>query len=67
MDFDQAKLDEFVGKVVNDLGATLNSGLVFIGDKLGLYKEMASASGPLTSAELAERTRTSERYVSCPV
>jgi len=33
-----------------------------IGDRLGLYKAMAE-SGPITSAELAEKTGTSERYV----
>jgi SAM-dependent methyltransferase len=59
---DQAKLEQFVGAVVGDLGATLNTALIRIGDKLGLYKAMAGA-GPLTPAELAERTETSERYV----
>ena len=33
-----------------------------IGDKLGLYKALAGAGG-LTPAELAARTKTSERYV----
>jgi 2-polyprenyl-3-methyl-5-hydroxy-6-metoxy-1,4-benzoquinol methylase len=33
-----------------------------MGEKLGLYKAMAG-SGPLSSAELAKRTGTSERYV----
>ncbi len=36
--------------------------LVVIGDKLGLYKALAN-TGPLTPAELAERTGTAERYV----
>jgi 2-polyprenyl-3-methyl-5-hydroxy-6-metoxy-1,4-benzoquinol methylase len=59
---DMAKLDEFLGKAVIDLGATFNAGLVVIGDKLGLYKAMAGA-GPMTPAELASRTKTDERYV----
>jgi len=33
-----------------------------LGDRLGLYKAMAE-SGPITSAELAEKTGTAERYV----
>ena len=33
-----------------------------MGDKLGLYRALAGA-GPLTPAELAERTGTAERYV----
>jgi SAM-dependent methyltransferase len=59
---DQAKLEAFVGKGVNDFAAMLSSALVVIGDKLGLYRAMAGA-GPLTSAELAERTGTAERYI----
>lgn len=59
---DEAKVEEFVHRALGELGATLNAGLVVIGDKLGLYKAMAGA-GPLTSAQLAERTGTAERYV----
>ena len=60
--FDPAKLDAFMGKAVTDLGAALHAALIVIGDKLGLFKAMAGA-GPMTSAELAEKTKTSERYV----
>ena len=59
---DEAKLEEFLGRVVGDLGAAINAELVRIGDALGLYRAMASA-GPLAPAELAERTGTGERYV----
>ena len=59
---DQAKLEAFVGKAVEEFGAIVSSGLVVIGDKLGLYKAMAGA-GPLTPAELAARTGTKEVYV----
>ncbi|HEY7785279.1 MAG TPA: methyltransferase domain-containing protein [Pyrinomonadaceae bacterium] len=56
------KMHEFLGKVVGDFGASLSSSLAYIGQKLGLYKALAEA-GPLTPAELAERTSTTERYV----
>ncbi len=59
---DESKLEQFIGAVVGDLGATLNTALIRIGDKLGLYKAMAGA-GPLTPQELADRTGTAERYV----
>ena len=59
---DQAKVEAFFGKVVQDVAATLHAGLVLIGDKLGLYRAMAGA-GPLTPADLAKRTGTHERYV----
>jgi len=52
----------FVFKAVGDFGAMLAGSMVVIGDKLGLYRAMAGA-GPLTPAELADRTGTAERYV----
>ena len=58
---DMDKLMSFVHRAVDEVGATLNSALVVMGDKLGLYRELAGA-GPLTSRELAERTGTVERY-----
>jgi SAM-dependent methyltransferase len=61
-EIDMAKVEQFVGQAVGELGATLNAALVVIGDRLGLYKAMAGA-GALTPAELAEKTQTSERYV----
>src|SRR5689334_8829954 len=59
---DGAKLEKFVFRAVDEVGATLNTALVVMGDKLGLYRAMAGA-GPLTPAELAGRTNTAERYV----
>ena len=61
MAIDQQKLDAFLGKFVGDLGATIHAGTVVLGEQLGLYKALAKA--PMTSAELAEKTNTSERYV----
>ncbi|HEX4213469.1 MAG TPA: class I SAM-dependent methyltransferase [Candidatus Dormibacteraeota bacterium] len=58
----QDRLNAFLGQAIGELGATVNAGLIVIGDRLGLYKAMAGA-GPLTSAELADRTGTAERYV----
>jgi len=59
---DPEKLQQFVFRAVEEVGATLNAALVVMGDKLGLYRALAGA-GPLTPAELAERTGTAERYV----
>src|SRR6478752_5213804 len=60
--FEQSKFDAFMGKAVMDMGAAMHAALIVIGDKLGLYKAMAGA-GPLTPAELAAKTKTTERYV----
>jgi SAM-dependent methyltransferase len=58
---DHAKLEAFVFRAVDEVGATLNTALVVMGDRLGLYRAMAGA-GPLASDELAARAGVSERY-----
>jgi len=55
------KLNAFIGQFVTDLGASVHAGMVVIGEKLGLYK--ALASGSMSAAELAARTNTDERYL----
>ncbi|CCG04189.1 class I SAM-dependent methyltransferase [Blastococcus saxobsidens] len=62
MSIDQQKVEQFLGQVVGDLGATVSSALAHLGDRLGLYRAMAGA-GQLTPGQLAERTGTHERYV----
>ncbi|MEZ5073859.1 MAG: methyltransferase domain-containing protein [Solirubrobacterales bacterium] len=59
---DDARLHEFMGKAVLDMGAMISGPLCVIGERLGLYKAMAGA-GPLTSSELAERSGVAERSV----
>jgi 2-polyprenyl-3-methyl-5-hydroxy-6-metoxy-1,4-benzoquinol methylase len=62
MAVDEKKLGEFMGRFVGDLGAVLHAPLIVLGDKLGLYRELAK--GPATAAELARSTETYERYVA---
>ena len=62
VEVDGDKLMQFVFRAVEEVGATLNTALVIMGDKLGLYQALAGA-GALTPAELAERSGTAERYV----
>jgi SAM-dependent methyltransferase len=59
---DGEKLEKFVFRAVDEVGATLNTALVVMGDKLGLYRALAGAGG-LTPVELARRTGVAERYV----
>ncbi len=59
---DSARLEAFLGQALADVGGLLTAALVVIGDKLGLYRALATA-GPATSQELAARTGTTERYV----
>jgi SAM-dependent methyltransferase len=60
-ELDVNKLNAFMGQFVTDLGAAVHSGMVVIGEKLGLYK--ALAAGPIGSLQLARKTGTDERYV----
>lgn len=62
MAINEDKLNQLLGRFLDDFGAVFHGAMVVIGDKLGLYKAMAEA-GPLSSAELAGRTGTTERYV----
>lgn len=58
---DPDKLMAFVFRAVGDVGATLNTALVVMGDALGYYRAMADGA-PVSASELAERTGTSEHY-----
>jgi SAM-dependent methyltransferase len=61
MTADPAKLEEFVGRMVGDMGAAMSAALVVLGDRLGLYKALAQS--PANADELAQRTGLTERYV----
>jgi 2-polyprenyl-3-methyl-5-hydroxy-6-metoxy-1,4-benzoquinol methylase len=61
MTIDEGKLNDFIGKAVGDLGAAMSATLILVGDRLGLYRELAK--GSVTADELAKRTGTNERYV----
>ena len=58
---DAAKQEAFVGKVLGDASSAMVTVLSSIGDRLGLFKELAS-NGPATSNELAMRASINERY-----
>jgi SAM-dependent methyltransferase len=59
---DEQKLHDLLGRAIIDFGAVSTAPLVIIGDRLGLYRALAS-KGPMNPAELAGQTETSERYV----
>src|SRR5213594_3457322 len=59
---DRPKVDAFWSKALDDAGGAMVTLLAGIGDRLGLFKNLA-VWGAATSAELASRTRLNERYV----
>ncbi|APW38870.1 SAM-dependent methyltransferase [Rhodoferax koreense] len=61
MALDEAKLNAFMGRFVNDIGAVMHAATVVVGDQLGLYKAMAAGAADV--ATLAQRTGTDPRYL----
>jgi SAM-dependent methyltransferase len=59
---DETKLNQFIGKILDDIGAAFSVPMVRMGDKLGLYKAL-NEEGPMTPAELASKANVAERYV----
>ncbi len=62
MDVDGDKLNEFVGKMLGDLGGAVSVPTVRIGFRLGLFDAL-HRDGAASAAELAARTGLAERYV----
>jgi 2-polyprenyl-3-methyl-5-hydroxy-6-metoxy-1,4-benzoquinol methylase len=56
------KLEQFMHKMVGDMGAALSGSLVITGAKLGLYKALAE-TGPASDEQLARRLGLDTRYV----
>ena len=59
---DEGKLEAFVERIVLDVGTAMRGGLMYIGDRLGIFASLAQ-SGPVTPEELAQRTGLDERYL----
>ena len=61
---DQNKIQQFMNKAVGDIAGNSTAMLVIIGHRLGLYRAMAQANGPVSVKELADKTGTVERLVT---
>ena len=59
---DPARQEAFIGRVLEHTSGTMTTLLAVIGDRLGLFKNLAE-HGSATARELAERTALHERYV----
>ena len=62
-ELDPEKLGLFSFLVFSKLEGAVTSGMIHLGDRLGLYQALAEADGPLTTAELADLLRLDERWV----
>lgn len=59
---DQAKVEQFSARIMEDYGNTLRGAMLHIGDRLGLFKSLSQA-GAVTLEELAQRTGLNARYL----
>jgi 2-polyprenyl-3-methyl-5-hydroxy-6-metoxy-1,4-benzoquinol methylase len=59
---DPEALKDYAKLVFGALGGAMTSAMIYLGDRLGLYRALADA-GPTTSQELASRTALDERWV----
>ena len=59
---DPERFQTYAKRVFGALGGAMTSAMICLGDRLGLYRALAG-SGAVTSAELAERTGLSERWL----
>ncbi|WP_166366381.1 class I SAM-dependent methyltransferase [Pseudomonas akapageensis] len=59
---DEAKLNDFMGKLVTDMGGAAMIANIILGEELGLYKAMAD-SQPVTPEALASKTGCNARLV----
>ena len=62
MDIDQGKLDAFMGKMIGHMTGGMICYGVWLGDELGLYRELAG-SGPRTADSVAAKTGCHPRLV----
>jgi len=60
---DQDRLKAYSFLLFTKLEGAVTSGMVHLGDRLGLYGAMVDADGPVTSDELARRAGFDERWV----
>jgi ubiquinone/menaquinone biosynthesis C-methylase UbiE len=59
---DGDRLKQFIERVYGQLSGAVVSGMIYLGDRLGLYRAL-NDGGSLTSAALAEKTGLHERWV----
>ena len=59
---DKEKVKDFAEQVFGFLGGTVISGMIYLGDRMGLYQALQS-SGAMTSEELAKKTGLNERWI----
>lgn len=60
---DEDRLKQLQFLVFSKLEGAVTSGMIHLGDRLGLYRTLAAADEPLTTVELAARSALDERWI----
>jgi SAM-dependent methyltransferase len=60
---DDVQIGLFAYTVATQMSGALTAGMIHLGDRLGLYRELGAAEGPVTTGELADATGLVERWV----
>ena len=61
-EIDREKAKQVAQQIMGDVASAMHSAMIFIGDRLGLFKAMKDA-GPLTVEQLAAKTGLNPRYL----
>jgi 2-polyprenyl-3-methyl-5-hydroxy-6-metoxy-1,4-benzoquinol methylase len=59
---DNQKAEAFSERILTEVNSAMSVITIYVGHKLGLYRSLAE-SGPVTPAEMAQKTGYSERYL----
>ncbi len=59
---DREKVQQMAERTMGFLGGAVISGMIYLGDKMGLYRALDGA-GPMTSDDLAQKTGLHERWL----
>lgn len=62
MTVDNERLEQLMGRIIDELGGALGAGLIVVGERAGLWAALAG-SDPMTSGDIAARSGADERYV----
>lgn len=64
MAVDEQRLEELMGGIIGDLGATLDVGLILLGERTGMWEALAASETMLSPRQTADRAGVHPRYAT---
>ena len=62
-EMDQNKIQQFMGKAIQDIAGSSTAMLIILGERLGVYKAMSEVNDFISAEDLAKKTGTNERLI----